>query len=601
MRKWTPIIMIVALVGFMLTIFLEWGMGLENVPGRRGQTVGKIGRDYVGIREFSQILERERHARRMQGQRMDDEGQLPMQVWESFVNETITSLIVQRLGLTATDEEVYLYLLNNPLPEFAQSEFFQTNGRFDMETYLAFINNPASWDNPAMVQIEQYVRNVLVPISKLNAIIESANNPSFSELEYEYRAQRERVSFEFLHLHPFAIDLSADALNDNALLAHYNANIADFATEEVVILNFVRFPKTPTSRDEEMIRRELRDIRASILAQYATFADEAAAESDDVGSARNGGELGWFGRGRMVGEFENVAFSTPEGDISQPFRTQFGYHIVMVDSIRREDGQITEVKARHILKNIMAGAETLDSIEALASSLLNSAESGENFADAAMRLSLALGTTLPFGRGETPSGIGNLSGLGHFVFDRDTRAGDVGELFETEDAFFVVQLQARIPAGTMPFEHVRARIRDIVSDSLRVQNSRSYLAEVAGRIGEMSFEEFAETNDILTAGSAQSITRRQFVPSVGRDNRTLAAAFRLPINTISSPIICDNGAFIIRVSERDAVRAMPADAPEIAVIRNQLRSEAARIAYQQWFEAMKRQIGVIENVREFYY
>jgi hypothetical protein len=57
--------MIVALVGFMLTIFLEWGMGLENVPGRRGQTVGKIGNDYVGIREFSQIFERERHARRI--------------------------------------------------------------------------------------------------------------------------------------------------------------------------------------------------------------------------------------------------------------------------------------------------------------------------------------------------------------------------------------------------------------------------------------------------------------------------------------------------------------------------------------------------------
>jgi parvulin-like peptidyl-prolyl isomerase len=394
--------------------------------------------------------------------------------------------------------------------------------------------------------------------------------------------------------------LPADALDDNALLAHYNANIADFTTKEVVVLNFVRFPKTPTARDEEVISRELGEIRASILAQTATFAEEAAVESD-CPSARNGGDLNWFGRGQMVSEFENVAFSTNEGDISQPFKTQFGYHIVMVDSIRKEDGQIVQVKARHILKNIKAGGETLDSIEAIAVKLQNTLENGENFADAAFRLALALGTTLPFGRGETPSGIGNLSGLGHFVFDRDTKVGDVGDLFETEDAVFVVQLQARIPAGTMPFEHAKARIRDIVSDSLRIESSRNYLAQAKERIGEMSFEEFAETSEMLTAGKAQSTTRRQFVPNVGFDNRTLAAAFRLPENTISSPIICDNGAFIIRVSERQLVRAMPADAPEIGAIRTQLRNEATRAANQQWLEAMKKQIGVTENVREFYY
>jgi len=594
--------MIVALVGFMLTIFLEWGMGLENVPGRKGQTVGKIGKEHVGIREFSQIFERERHNRRtqQQGQRQDDDAQLPMQVWEAYVNETIASKMLQRLGLTATDEEVYLFLLNNPLPVFTQEEFFQTNGRFDMEKYTAFINNPTSWDNPFMGQIDQHVRNMIIPENKLNEIIGTAINPSFSEIEYEYKAQRERVSFEFLHISPIAIDLPAEALDDNALLAHYNANIADFTTKEMVVLNYVRFPKTPTARDEETLRRELSDIRAGILAQNTTFAEEAAVESD-CPSARNGGDLNWFGKGQMVSEFENVAFSTPVGGISEPFKTQFGYHIVAVDSVKKEGGQVVEVKARHILKNIKAGAETLDSIEALATKLQNMAENGEDFADAAFRLTLALSTTLPFGRGETPSGIGNLSGLGHFVFDRETKIGDVGELFETEDAVFVVQLQARIPAGTMPFEHARARIRDIVSDSLRVENSRKHLAEAREKIGEMSFEEFAQTSEILAAGKAESVGRRQFVPNVGFDNRTLAVAFRLPENTISSPIICDNGAFIIRVSDRQSVRAMPADAPEIAAIRNQLRGEAARGAYQQWLEAMKKQIGVSENVREFYY
>ncbi|MDA7940900.1 MAG: peptidyl-prolyl cis-trans isomerase [Nitrosopumilus sp.] len=58
------------------------------------------------------------------------------------------------------------------------------------------------------------------------------------------------------------------------------------------------------------------------------FATVARAVSIDGGSARRGGDLGWFGRGAMVKEFEREAFSLPVGGTSGPVRSQFGYHVI---------------------------------------------------------------------------------------------------------------------------------------------------------------------------------------------------------------------------------------------------------------------------------
>lgn len=90
--------------------------------------------------------------------------------------------------------------------------------------------------------------------------------------------------------------------------------------------------------DEEALAKA-KDLRAKIVAG-GDFAALAKAESDDVGSGANGGSLGEFTRGRMVPPFDEAAFTLKVNDVSEPVKTQFGYHIIQVtkhDTKKMED------------------------------------------------------------------------------------------------------------------------------------------------------------------------------------------------------------------------------------------------------------------------
>lgn len=102
---------------------------------------------------------------------------------------------------------------------------------------------------------------------------------------------------------------------------------------------------------EESAARKARidSIYAVLKASPSKFEDMAMRYSDDKGSARQGGLLQWFGSGMMVQEFDSVAFALPVGQISEPFRTQFGWHIInKID--RKDPPSLDEMRAQEIAR-----------------------------------------------------------------------------------------------------------------------------------------------------------------------------------------------------------------------------------------------------------
>jgi peptidyl-prolyl cis-trans isomerase C len=152
-------------------------------------------------------------------------------------------------------------------------------------------------------------------------------------------------------------DLGENAKPDDATLhAYYDAHKSDW--EEVKARHIlIRFQgsKMPLADgmkeltpDEALAKAT--ELRAKIVAG-ADFAATAKESSDDKGSGANGGDLGAFGKGRMVPEFDKEAFLLPVGQISQPVKSPFGYHIIKVDSHTTKP--FDDVKAE-ILKRIPA-------------------------------------------------------------------------------------------------------------------------------------------------------------------------------------------------------------------------------------------------------
>lgn len=138
-----------------------------------------------------------------------------------------------------------------------------------------------------------------------------------------------------------------------------------FFSASVQVAQIVKVAKV-SPKQEEATRNRLLDLRSRIMAGE-NFSELAKNNSDDPSVISNGGEMGWVGRGRMVPEFEAMAFKLKPGEVSMPFKSSFGLHIMQL-----VDRRGNEYNSRHILiapkpspEDLQYAHHFLDSIRSL--------------------------------------------------------------------------------------------------------------------------------------------------------------------------------------------------------------------------------------------
>jgi parvulin-like peptidyl-prolyl isomerase len=518
--------------------------------------------------------------------------------WENIVGMALVQEEFKQYNLSASTEQLYNYIKNNPPPELLKNPYFlNADSLFDTTKYYSVLNSPQAFQDPGLRALEEHVRTMAIPMQNLQTIIGFSALANDLEAEQEARASLEKAVFEYAKLSLDKVLLDSTAVANEDLARYYADNPDSFNTGERTSLSCARIDKLPSLRDESRIRFDLLQMKKRIEEGMESFGVIAREESED-NTSENGGDLGWFGKGAMVKEFEEAVFALKINEVSQPVRTSFGWHLIQLSDRRKQDGN-EEVKASHILIKVVPSLETLDSLKAVADSLYEHAKQVSDLQKAAQEAGIQIKNTGYFEKGKPVPGIQKyLQGIHGFAFQNDP--GSISDVLENDDGYFIFQIVDKTPAGRRHLDECKKEIQQVFLRKKKQDAAVTVLAGIKKQVGEgKQLAQASLLDPRITTGVTDTITKRTYVDGLGVNTPAIASAFSLAIGHAGGPIVEDNAVYLVQTLYKNMISGEQlADA-----VRMQLSQITARKKYQvfeEWFANKRKNAKIEENFEAFF-
>ncbi len=335
-------------------------------------------------------------------------------------------------------------------------------------------------------------------------------------------------------------------------------------------------------------RQQALDVRQR-LRDGESFETLARQYSQDPGSAARGGDLGWFGQGRMVPPFEEAAFSAQTGEVVGPVESDFGFHLIRVEN--RTD---QEVRLAQLSQAVGTTSATLRKVRDQADDLTYFTEEGGDFATEAERLGLPVQQAVVTGGQTFIPGLGNSRAVRSFVARADE--GDVSDVIDTGTDFVVVRVDEVQPEGFRPFEEVRAEIEPRV----RLERKREQQLARLRDTGMTDLDAIGTALGVPVRTTRDLALSDLVVPGLGREPAFVGTLHGLDRGQTSGPVGGENAAFVIEstaVTEADP-SAMTAE--ERTTLRTELLNQRRQRVQQQWIERL-REDAEVEDHRSLFF
>lgn len=573
----------------IIAVFVLWGVGTFTGGDRATYAASVNGQSISPAEIRRQALRLERLYRELYGENLSPEVlkalDLKSRALEQRIEAELLAQEARRLGLEVTDEEL--------ARDVASIEGLRENGVLQRERYLRFLRSQGL--TPA--EFEEERRRALL-IDKLRELVvrsvrrdeETARRvwafqnetvnlrfvraaasaffgdvaPSPDEIEKFYQENRETFREpERVRIEAIVYDVEAFAeqvrVSDEEIQKEYEASRAVRYTrpEEVHARHILlRVPQNAGAQQRAEVRERARQILER-LRQGEDFAALATRYSEDPATKDQGGDLGFFPRGRMEENFERAAFGLEPGGVSDLVETRYGIHIVRVEEKRPERVlPLEEVRDEIVSRLKMARAREAARDAAFDDSQL--ALAGKPLGEIAAARGLRVQTPPPFAEHDSVAGLPRTPDLAKQAFS--TAAGSVGPVLQGERHFVVYRVAERIPSRVPELDEIRDRVERALREKMASVRAREVAEEIHREVRSgASLEEAARRRGLSVDETGPFRREGAYVPKIGSIGGLKEKAFGLSAAAPLLPevVTASGDAFVIVWKERQ--QADPAD------------------------------------------
>ncbi|MFH0765527.1 MAG: peptidylprolyl isomerase [Calditrichota bacterium] len=532
LRSQMKTILWILVFAFLGTIVFSWGMGGFKEKSQAG-IVGQLHNKDIDFMDFEKYVQMqvERASRNKETPPAEDElKKVREESWDNYVESQLKNRDAKRLKVTVSDREIAHIIENYPPAEVQQAEIFQKDGKFDLPTYQNFLRTPNA--TRFLLGMEESVRNYLIE-QKLVFMVAQSEEIGDNEVRDEFISQSVKGKLEFIAVQFDSIRVDSSEITPEMKRRYYRLFPDRFKEYGQRQFAYIKFKLQPSTQDSTDILHEANNLIKEIR-DGADFAELAKEFSEDPGSAANGGDLDWFGRGKMVGDFDEAAFPAAIGEILGPVKSRYGYHIIQVlDRRQGEAGE--EIKARHILMKVNPSADTREGVYNEAYNFSQDvAEKG--FDAVAAEYSYQVDTTKWFSQAGYITGLGRMRMAAEFCFDNPV--GTASGVYNIPEGYVVFKITDAKEEGTKPYEDVESSITKTLEGIIKERRAWTIASDLRSSIdtpGDMQTAAAGRGLPLFVTDDSLSVSGA-LPGNLRRDADFLKEAFRLKQDEISDLI-----------------------------------------------------------------
>lgn len=518
------------LMGFLIVAFALWG-----VQGYFSQSanseLASVNGEEISLGEYNDRLNQQRQSMLNRfGDSIDssyfESTMFKRNLLESMINSKLLRQMAANTGFVVTDAEIKSVIQEAP-------SFKNEQGEFDKNLYAAFLTQT----NQSAAYLQQQIKQGLFDTA-VNDTIETTAFITVKERQKLASLNNQTRNFDYVLIKPNNF-IEQVKLEPSETEQHYKENQGSYMTPEKVSIDYIRINADNIAKEIEIGDQEalqyfednkqayqgseqrqashilINDAPDALekitelknqLNNGAIFAELAKENSQDPGSKDSGGDLGWVKSGDMVTEFNDELFEMDKGSISEPIKTEFGYHLIYLKDIKPPQEPIFEAVKQDIVQALQAQqAEVLflDKVSELSSLVLDAEDNLDAVAD---QSGIELQTTELFDR-NSGQGIAENPAVREVAFSTivkdELQNSDAINLSDTDIVF--IHLHQVKEAELKPLAEVKQSIEDTLKNNKAAELAQQQADTMAEQINQQgkTLAELAEAKQLPIVNAKQ--------------------------------------------------------------------------------------------------